>query len=229
MRAKNLIINQFAGLGDILFIIPICKHFYDEGYNILFPVNKEFLNLKENFKFINFVDKTSLNIDYSNRNIVETDEYKILPIRFANDLSNGDTTKCMSDKYRYVDLPLDMWYTLSWERNLEKENKLFYDVLKLEDGEKYNFINTSFSMTQNISINVENGLKNVNMLILDEYNILDWYKVIQNASTIHTVGTSLLFVLEVIDLKVDEINLYKKPINDSFNYVHLLRKKYKLC
>ena len=41
---KNCLINQPAGLGDILWTQKIAWHFYDKGYQIHWPVNKVYLD-----------------------------------------------------------------------------------------------------------------------------------------------------------------------------------------
>jgi hypothetical protein len=226
---KNIVINQFMGLGDILFIIPICDYFYNLGHNIIFPINEEFLNIQKNFKHIQFVNKNNYHIDYESNEIVEYEDYTILPLRFSNNiLNNGNPETCMSDKYQFLNLPLDIWKNLKWERDFEKENELYYDVLGLKDGEEYNLINTSFSMDKNINLNLNNGLKNINMKILKDFNLLDWYKVITNASSIHTVGTSIIFIIEVMKT-TNDLNLYRREGEKDFSfYLYLLEKKYNL-
>jgi hypothetical protein len=226
---KNIIINQFIGLGDILFIIPICDYYYNLGHNIIFPINEEFLNIQKNFKHIQFVNKNNYHIDYESNEIVEYEDYTILPLRFSNNiLNNGNPETCMSDKYQFLNLPLDIWKNLKWERDFEKENELYYDVLGLKDGEEYNLINTSFSMDKNINLNLNNGLKNINMKILKDFNLLDWYKVITNASSIHTVGTSIIFIIEVMKT-TNDLNLYRREGEKDFSfYLYLLEKKYNL-
>jgi hypothetical protein len=230
MMQKVCIINQFMGLGDILFIIPICKYYHNLGYKILYPVNKEFVNLNDNFDFITFIDKNLINIDYNNQEIVENEDYIILPIRFANTvLNNSDSRTCMSDKYKYFNFPLDMWREICWNRNHEKENKLYYDVLGLSDNEEYNLINKSYSMNLIRSdIKPDNNLRNIEMIIYQDFNILDWCKVFENAKNIYTVSTSIIYILDLLNLKCDEIKLYRRYSEIDFSYYdYLLQKKYK--
>jgi hypothetical protein len=226
---KNIVINQFMGLGDILFIIPICDYYYNLGHNIIFPINEEFLNIQKNFKHIQFVNKNNYHIDYESNEIIENEEYTILPIRFSNNiLNNGDSKTCMSDKYKFLNLPLNIWKTLKWERDLQKEDELYYNILKIKDGEKYNLINTSFSMNKSIKLDLNNGLRNINMTIIKDFNLLDWYKVITNASSIHTVGTSINYMIEVINT-TNDLHLYRREGEKDFSfYLYLFEKKYNL-
>jgi hypothetical protein len=203
---KTCIFNQFRGLGDIFFIIPICKHYVNLGYKVVIPVDSQFVEIQKNFPELTIVDKNSVNINYENRDFYEDDEKLIIPIRWANNiLNNGDVINVMHDKYRLVNLPFEMWRTLSWKRDVEAEQKLF-NLLGLKEGEKYNLIN-NFATSRVVSnINVENDNKNIYMFISDEFNILDWTKVIEQATEIHTVCTSLVILIEV--LKCGDLHLW---------------------
>lgn len=228
-KNKNIIINQFMGLGDILFIIPICYNFIDKGYNVILPVNKEFMNISENFDMIKIIDKNTLKIDYENNSIIETNNDVIIPLRFANNLlNNGDPRTCMSDKYKFVNLPLNLWKNLKWKRNINKENELYYNILNLKDYSEYTLVNNLYSMNFKINININDNSNNlINMRIIDGYNLLDWYKVIQNAKYIHTVGTAINYIMEVIPMKSKELHLYRRPMEKDFSfYLYLFDKKY---
>lgn len=216
------------GIGDILFIIPIIKELNDEGYNITWPINPDFLNIQKNFKYINFVDKNTFNIDYDITEIIDVDEFTILPVRFSNNLlGNGNPITCLPDKYKFFDVDLNKWRNLKWDRDYSMENKLYYDVLGLSDDEEYNLINDTYSMNQKITINYDNNIKNINCNLIDGFNLLDWYKVIENATNIYTVGTSIIFLIEVIPTnKLKNYFLYpRKPIESNCdNYNYLLNK-----
>lgn len=227
-KIDNIIINQFMGLGDILFSIAIAKRLYDIGYNIIWPVNNSFLTIQKNFEWINFVDKQATNIDYENTSISIFDNNLVLPLRWSNNVfNNGNSTTCMIDKYRILGLSPDLWTTLSWKRDTKKEDELFYEVLGLTDDTKYNVINENFRMFKKVSISCENEYRNIKFEIIDGYNILDWYKVIENATTIHTVGTSIVFMIEVIPTpKLEKYVLYPR-IPDEYDckyYNYLLKK-----
>lgn len=224
----NIIINQFMGLGDILFSIPIAKKLNDIGYNIIWPMNNNFLSIKKNFNYIEIVSKDDYEINYNLDTVSIVDRSLILPLRYANNiLNNGDQITCMSDKYKMLNIPLDEWTTLSWDRDLKKENELYYDILRLSDSDDYNLINDTFSMNNKIHIDCDNGLKNIKLDIIDGFNILDWYKVISNAKNIYTVGTSIVFIIEVIPTnKLCDYFLYaRRPDESDCRYYNYLLKK----
>jgi hypothetical protein len=227
-NTKKIIVNQFIGLGDILFCIPIFKNLNKLGYDIIWPVNENFLNIQKNFNFIKFISKEKLNIDYDNDKIFFYEDNLVLPLRFCNNiLNNGNQLTCMSDKYKYFDFNIDMWKTLTWDRDYEKENILYYDILGLKDNENFNLINKEFNMDKKINIDVKNNFKNIDFKIIDGFNILDWYKVIENSTNIHTVGTAIIFLIEVIPtLKLKDYVLYPRiPFEYNCNYYNYLLKK----
>jgi hypothetical protein len=224
----NIIINQFMGMGDILFCIPLSKYFKDLGYNIIWPINNEFLGIKKNFEFIEFVDKSEFNMDYNSNSIIIDGRSLILPLRFANNIiNNGEPKTCMIDKYKFLNLPSEMWTTLEWKRDIKKENELYYDILKIKDDEEYNLINETFNMDKKIHIDCDNGLRNIKFDIIDGFGILDWYKVIENAINIHTVGTSIVFIIEVIPTKklCDYFLYARRPFEPNCDYYNYLLKK----
>ena len=111
------IFNQFQGLGDILFCEPIAKQLWENGKNeIYWPINSEFIWLKEYFPYINFVDMNYFIFDYGSTHlgILKNDIFSI-PLRFSNhivrNLNLNDFSQnyyCMLDKYRLLNLPLDL-------------------------------------------------------------------------------------------------------------------------
>jgi hypothetical protein len=132
----------------------------------------------------------------------------------------------MLDKYRMLGLPEDMWKTLKWERNLEKENKLYNLLVK---DENYILINSKWS-DGNVSIETDSTFQRINMDILDGFTLFDWAKIIENASEIHTVATSNLFLLETLNLKADKVHIYpRKPRENNFDGIsEFVNKNFKL-
>lgn len=220
---KKCIINQPVGLGDILFCIPIARHYYDQGYEILWPT--DFTSIQKHFKFIQFVPSNSISFDQNNMNIQENDEGLVLPLRWCNNLlNNGNPITTMSDKYKFCNLPLEMWKQLKWERDESAEEELF-ERLGLKDV-SYNLISEVFtpSFSMKYEIKIQNGLQNVHLQKLDNYTLLDWGKVIENATNLYTVGSSINVIIEVMATKHKEYILYPRwphEINcQNYNYLY---------
>ena len=229
------IFNQYQGLGDILFCEPIARYFYEEGKNeILGPINDEFMWLTNYIKYINFVPKSGHNMNYESLHLglLDSNTY-FVPLRFANPIFRqlaphdySDQYHTMLDKYRMLNLSEDMWKTFKWERNLDKENEL-YDLL-IKD-ENYILINTKWS-DGNVDIETDSKFQRISMDILNGFSLFDWAKIIENASEIHTVSTSNLFLLETLTLKTDKVHIYpRKPRENNFDGIsEFVNKNFKL-
>jgi len=231
------VFNQCFGIGDVLFCEPIARHFYNEGENEIFwPLNDHFMWISDYIKYINFVPKSSHRTDYDyeswNLGLTSLGVYYI-PLEFSNQIVRklkpydySDNYHNMLDKYRLLGFSEDMWKTLKWERNLEKENKLYNLLVK---DENYILINTKWS-EGNISIETDSKFQIINMDILDGFTLFDWAKIIENACEIHTVSTSNLYLLETLNLKANKVNIYpRKPRENNLDGIsEFVNKNFKL-
>jgi hypothetical protein len=229
------LINQFQGLGDILFCEPIAKHLYQNGQNeIIWPIIDEYIWVKDYIPYINFVKKSEFPFNYESTFFGNIDVDTVhVPLRFANPIVRNlhphdysDQYHTMVDKYRMMKLPEDLWKTFTWERNYEKENKL-YDLLV--KNENYILVNSKWS-DGIVPIQTESNFDVVNMDFIHGFTLLDWGKIIENASEIHTVSTSNLFLLETLKLKADIVNIYpRKPREYNLDGIsEFVNKKFNL-
>lgn len=226
----NRIINQFFGLGDILFTVPLIRNWQANGDKIIWPICREYLDIQRNFPDIEFVDMKKLHVNYDNRHRHIWQGWTVEPLRWA-DLHKPPPANCMRAKYDMYDEDFMMWRQLHWERDKEREQQLM-DVVVGEYANGYNLINNTFGGLEQgqfkVPITVNNGLPNIHMYYFAGYNMLDWSSVIENATHIHTVGSSINYMLEVLGLKAREVHLYKRlPRENHFLYYsYLLTKKY---
>jgi hypothetical protein len=164
----EVVINQPAGLGDILFIEPIYRHFKNEGYDVTAPVNSDLLWIQPYIPYVNFVDRKKY--PYNSEVVQQKEDGKMhTPLRFANplyrgftDLHYGDDRKnWMRDKYLYLGLDENLWRTMQFERNFEKEADLWNII---NPAEKYNLVNRNFGGSfEKINIKVNNDLPVIEM------------------------------------------------------------------
>jgi hypothetical protein len=125
----------------------------------------------------------------------------------------------MQSKYNLIHLDHNEWKKLHWYRNTNKENNLYYNVLNLKDDSKYTLFNKYYADPRlGLSINTicKSNNKVINLDYIDRYTLLDWAKVIENASEIHTVQTSILFMIEVLYKKnMNNVHIYHRPIDTA--------------
>jgi hypothetical protein len=68
----------------------------------------------------------------------------------------------------------------------------------------------------------------VELKIIDGFTLFDWIKVLEKAKKIHTINTSINYIIEVIDTSYDEYVIYahdeknKEQIDYLFNKPHVM-------
>ncbi len=93
---------------------------------------------------------------------------------------------------------------LKYDRDPETEKDL-KEFLGIEDGDKYILMNQIYGSNQ-IHLGVKRDLpkdysgKIVEMQVFNESTIFDWCGIIENAEEIHTVDTSIQYVIESLDI-----------------------------
>lgn len=142
---------------------------------------------------------------------------------------------CMKSKYGMFEQDWHRWREgAMWIRDEYREKELQYRILKDEDyvfnGKPYCLVNQKFGTNSQLhkSILPETGLPVFNMAALSGYSLFDWAKLIENASEIHAVSTSIIYLLEMLDLKAPEVHLYNRTIKgQGFDNIDYLLTKHK--
>lgn len=213
------IIYQPCGLGDILFLQKLAYHIKDQGYEVYWPVAHELKWLSDYIPDFNFVSWDDVDEKLtrpplpSHVNFPGIEHYSPdKPSEITDELfyfqGFGDHRPCMAGKYDSIGLDWRDWRDyIKWNRNIEKENELFYNVLGLTDDQEYVFVNRTFATRpylhffENIPTTEDHyGCKVVELSVLDGFSLFDWFKVLYHAKEIHTIATSINFFLEVPEL-----------------------------
>jgi hypothetical protein len=225
---KEVIFNQFFGIGDIMFIEPIMRRSFQAGHKVILPVLDKYYDIKRHFPYIGFIKKDKLNIDYENQKIVDNGTQIIYPVRWSREFFKSPLNYTMMNKYKMFDLPLDTWREFTFLRDMDTEQRLMDE---LELPEHFNLINHNWHSFNDShrGFTVDNGMVNIEMRFIPGYTLLDWASVIERASTIHSVNTALLYLLETLDV-TDDLFLYSRRADgkDYKNTEYLRTKKYEL-
>lgn len=230
---KICLIYQPCGFGDILFAQKIAKHYIDKGYQIVWPVIEEYDFLKDYIPEIHWVswedkknflthnDKLPDNIQFPKKEFYDpyldhifTDEFI-----YINGFKPIGNNRVMAFKYDNIGMSYYNWADyVKFNRNTEKENELFYNVLGIKDGEEYVFVNRQYQIRptpqicERISLDPSHysGKRVVELQILPEFSAFDWCKVIENASEINMIETSLNYILESPQIRH---KIFNKPLS----------------
>lgn len=131
----------------------------------------------------------------------------------------------MKNKYQLLGLDFNMWRdNAMWYRDKDKEKNLFNTLAGNRFPYKVcNELYTS-DAKQRIHIPKTADLLCVNMDPLPGYSLFDWAYILERATEIHTVSTSILYLLELLDITCP-IHLYARPTDPQFKQVDYLFTK----
>ena len=212
---------QPAGLGDIFYTQKIAKEVLrrTKTKKIIWPVKDNFIYLQHYLK--------DDNIEY-----VKKSEIEGLTINnsYLLSLQNADerhrNVSVMSAKYIDADIEeKDVLSYFNFERNKKREKQL-YD--KLVKEEEYVVVNEYYgSPPTSLKRNVPyNGNKQViNIEFYKEVNLFDWCMILENASELHMVDTSFMYIVEKLNLKSKVNKLYSRFYPANFSHIKHIPEK----
>lgn len=210
------LIYQPCGLGDILFLQKLAYHIKDLGYEVYWPVVHELKWLADYIPDFNFVSWGDDESPITGPPLPESCQFPYkekyiqgAPTSISDDLyffqGFSNYQPIMAGKYDSISLDWKDWRDhIKFVRNKEKEDKLFYDVLGLKDGEPYVLVNRYWctrprvEICERISTNPSDygDLKVVEASHVQGYSIFDWCKVIENASAYNFIETAWNYLFE---------------------------------
>ena len=228
------LIYQPCGLGAILFLQQVAYHIKDLGYEVYWPVVHELAWLNDyipDFNFVSWGDTEtkltgpplpdSVKFPFKEQYLQEKQTEITDELYYFQGFIPGDPI--MAGKYNQIDLDWSDWRDyVRFNRNKEKENSLFYDVLGLKDEDKYVFVNRTFATRphlmfyEHISNSPDHYKCNVvEMSIVPGYSLFDWFKVFAQAKKIHMIETATNYFLESPELydtmSKKDLTLYHRP------------------
>jgi len=225
----KVFIGQPGAFGDILICAPIAKYYADQGHDVYWPVGTEQLSMVEQFPYVTPIPLPKVAL------VAHVDPREVLFISrimmgqgLAEDmgaiyLNLGDrpTTPRLEDetveekKYRIAEVPFEEKYNLSWARNKEKEDSLFN--LLAPSGE-YTFAHLDQSDGTSADLEYKEG-NVVKCVPVEGYNILDWYRVITQASTVYCIESSLQCFVDGLGDQIDDSKKFLLSKTHAFTTV----------
>ena len=188
-------IDQPGSLGDILFSIKIAEELAKKGevYWYIAPCFWE-----SGVSRIKVSDNVHLGPDVP-RYVSGAETIKL------TDLTERHDPDLMIKKYEVAGVDWEDWVDyLKYDRDLETEKEL-KEFLGIEDGDRYILMNQIYGTNQ-IHLGVKRDLpkdypgKIIEMQVFNESTIFDWCGIFENAEEIHTVDTSIQYVIESLDI-----------------------------
>jgi hypothetical protein len=219
---KTCLINQPLGLGDILWVQPIVDHYINNGYTVVYPVGDPYFDIvfsyikKDNLQWVRESDDFPLKFLYGMANKIELGEDIYLPLTNAQ---SHNSLSLMIGKYFFAGLPVTD-YRDSYKINRDyKREKLLMDTYGLyDDFIIVNEVYGTFPHTKKHDINIQSDSKvhimSIQQDIDNNFHIFDWIGALENAKEIHTVGTSICYLIDKY-CNENEIHLYERRTLDE--------------
>lgn len=200
------------------------------GYEIIWPLRDDILWLGNYIKSINFCSRDD-NFHgkeyYGQDAVIVTPNFVYLGIMRSHLWGIGDD-KVMSSKYSILNMNHSDWRSgFTFDRKLDKEKDIYYNLLGLKDDSEYVFINNLYNTDIRDSKFISQDqfdLPVVELQILDGFTLFDWCKVLEKAKKIYTVNTAINYIIDVLDTSYDEYVIYAHDEENKPQIDYLFKK-----
>lgn len=235
----NGLILQYFGIGDVIFSqAAIQAEREKRGWGkVYWPVKPEWLDgLERAYPDVHWLDYTACHVNYTKKNFgtqemtLDYGGFEIvdsIPLRYADSILGLTYTDCMKAKYSLFNLNWKEWKDGSmFKRDAERERELML-LLDIEPGERFCLTNSYFRQDASgkIELHPALGMRIVPMKQIPGFSLFDWASVMEAATEIHTVSTSIIYILELLAPLKAPISIYiRRPDESSHkNYQYLLK------
>jgi hypothetical protein len=220
----KVIINQPFGIGDILFLNPLIKQLDIE--QAIWPVVDHYYWIKDYISIDNLIFIKASEFNPSNY-----EDYVEVPLQHAHSFL-PQANDCMEAKYLLLEADPELWRTLTFNRNKEKETQL-KQHLNIHPNDKFIFVNNNFAGPEyNYKVNItpQSNYKIIYQEYIEGFTLLDWCGVLEQSIEIHTVSTALFFVIEALNLENTSLHLYpRKPLDKDLSPIKTLISNKWIC
>lgn len=202
---KKLLIDQPAGIGDILFIQKIVKT-YSKEYQVDHPVKDSISWIKKYIPGTMARDECVGPYD------------AILSLRTADRVYRN--SKIMESKYELARVDMkDFMDYIEIYRDEKTERRLYEEVAP---NEPYRLVCPWYGTPENgasgmlkMDIPHSTTLQNVVMNIREGYTLFDWLRVIEEAEEIYTTDSAIMFLIEKYACKAKRLVAYSRRSSAS--------------
>ena len=225
---KKIIINQPRYLGDIIFVMAIAQKYYDAGYDVDFPVDDTFIDnnpsIEKYFPGIKFIpiSKYQFPLDEVGSGFFGSADQMVINCQITSKFKNH-----MGMKYTQLNLPINTWREIVITRDFDAESRLL-EKLEIKKDDKFNLINEYYSnkKTSYMLLDIKNNYKNIFLRKVDGFSLFDWMGVIERAESIHTVHTSIQYIIDTMSTVTKNIHIYPRvEIYEPHSYYDYLFSK----
>src|SRR5688572_23324918 len=123
----KVLINQFFGIGDIIYCIGIARHLQGMGHDVHWPVLPQYLDgLRRAYPdCIEWHNVEDFPKDWNRQDECDWGPYRVLPLRYADQILGYNYDGCMAAKYDLFGLSNTDWREHArFVRDEKKEQQL---------------------------------------------------------------------------------------------------------
>lgn len=219
----NALVLQPHGLGDAIFCQTLVNSL--EVEHIYWPVTNFKNDLKIAYPNIIWTDENFTDIDTEVHRWKISKNSIVVPIRWSDTIMKVPYKDVMKSKYDMYDLDWRRWKECaSWRADFANQTLLNSII---QPPEKYNLVSNLYTGSFKYqATNPNPNLPNVYIKPLPGFSLFDWAQIITNATEIHFVASSNIYLLELLPLKAERICIYKRGSNgDHSHYDYLMTSR----
>ena len=207
MCKPTCLIIQSGAMSDVFIVAPIAKFYHDKGYTVFWPVREHYFGLLSNyFPYVNTglvdefryprVHKDWLKSDTMHlKKMIQTFHYDLVVDTSDRDVLPDQRIDENFEEYKYrvAGVPFAMKNHLSWDRDLEKEQRL---IAHIEDNYGINIEKDRFIVThgdrKELPKSEYRDIINMTPIITeyDKFEIVDWFPIIAKAEAVYCVESA---------------------------------------
>ncbi|MCK4498885.1 glycosyltransferase family 9 protein [Candidatus Babeliales bacterium] len=199
--SKKIGIIQPGRAGDIIIVLPIAKWYADKGFEVLWPIQEEFLPL---FDYIDYVTPVVINkalhLCYEeSKKLLQDKVIRVidLSIGFGRDERDWINSVLTFDEWKYVeaDVPFEERRNLQLNRKSEREQAL-QKCLSLT--KPYRLTHSFGHSPGSFNFKVKDAIE---IKAVNDFTLFDWIPIIENADKIFCINSCVMNLIE--GLKID--------------------------
>ena len=246
---KKALINQPAGLGDILLIQPMVDDLLNRGYEVFHPVADVYSYLHEYIQKDNYhlvkSDDERIPDDYNDHVMnphTLSDDTEVYTLRFSDYIETPQGIQYFPEpvKAKYIRWgwnheDIDYRDNLEIIRNEKRENDLKEYLEKNHDinfDEDYIVINRQYGTPPDSKkremelFDLPSDVQCLEMEYIEGTRLFDWIDIIKNAKEFHTVNTAIVYIMESVGLEgVRKVQYGRRLLRDNPDHDWLLMSK----
>jgi hypothetical protein len=219
MKEKIGII-QPGRLGDIVILLPAAKYLHDQGFEVVWPIFREYVSMfSEVVNYVKFIPVsnnvyTCVNEAYAYFVANGIQNIKDVAATFPGSECTEEYVKCGDGlldekfdqfKYRLLDVPFDQKWNLTILRNENAEDELYNKYVTTAP-----YVVTALKHSKGrINVNLDTNGRSV-VEVNDHHNIFHWLKILKNADVLALAESSLSNIVEQLNLPNKKF-LFRKP------------------